>query len=272
VYRCTRGTITNTNSRINARLALPAAVVRQRRQGGVIVMNSTSKALTIHDGFDDTGDTTASPLRGIAFKFKDGSYYAYSDPFPTYDRTFVVIDTADGWQKLAEGMPPEYLMRQPGQVRPPRPHVDEKDWPMDFNGRPAHPWKLTRYLYLLDTKTGEVSTFWSDTIGGKVAFDQLSQQVKVTRGAMPGAVPVIALESALMPTQYGSKKPRPHFRIAGYKLRGDIGSQNLLTDETKTPFIEVQQPSLADEMNDDLPGDLAPPKPVKASAKKPKGV
>jgi hypothetical protein len=61
-------------------------------------MNSTSDALTIVDGFDDTGDTTASPLRGIGFKFKDGSYYGYSDPFPTYDRTFAVIDVADGWQ------------------------------------------------------------------------------------------------------------------------------------------------------------------------------
>src|SRR5215468_7525354 len=117
-------------------------------------MDTPTNALTIADGFDDTGDTTASPLRGIAFRFKDGSYYAYSDPFPTYD------DTADGWQKLAEGCPPEYLMRQPGQMRPQRPHVDEKDWPLDFNGKPDHPWKLTRYLYLMDTKTGEISTFW----------------------------------------------------------------------------------------------------------------
>src|SRR6516225_2610066 len=116
-------------------------------------------ALTIIDGFDDTADATASPLRGIAFRFKDGEYVAYSEPFNMKGRTFSVIDKADGWQKLAEGIPPEYLMRQAGQPRPPQPHVDEKDWPDDFDGRPEHPWKLTRYLYLLDTKTGEVSTF-----------------------------------------------------------------------------------------------------------------
>lgn len=224
----------------------------------------TENALTVRDGFDDTGDATASPLKGVAFRFKDGEYFSYSEPFPTKDRTFAVIDKADGWQKLAEGIPPEYLMRQPGQVRPPRPHVDEADWPLDFNGEPSHPWVLTRYLYLLDTATGEVSTFWSNTIGGRIAFDELSQQVKVTRSAQPDAVPVITLESTLMPTQYGSKKPRPYFRIAGYKLRSHIGSQNLLTDET-TPLVEAPKPSLSEELNDDLPGDLAPPKAPKAS-------
>jgi hypothetical protein len=223
------------------------------------------EALTISDGFDDTADSTASPLRGVAVRFKDGSYYEYSEPFPTYDRTYVVIDTCDGWQKLSEGCAPEYLMRQPGQMRPPRPHVDEKDWPLDFNGKPSHPWKLTRYLYLLDTKSGEISTFWTNTIGGKVAFDALSQQVKAMRGAQPNAVPVVVLESALMPTQFGSKKPRPHFRIAGYKLRAHIGSQNLLTDETDAPLVEVEKPSISEEMNDSLPDDLAPPKLAKAS-------
>ena len=226
--------------------------------------SQTQNALTIVDGFDDTGDATMSPLRGRGFKFKDGSYYEYSESFPTYGRTFMVIDTADGWQKLAEGCPPEYLMRQHGKTRPAQPHIDEKDWPLDFNGKPSHPWKLTRYLYLMDAKTGEVSTFWTNTIGGKVAFDDLSHQVKVMRGVQPGAVPVVALESTLMPTQFGSKKPRPHFRIVGYKLRSEIGTQNLLTDETAQP----EKPSLAEDLNDDLPFDLAPPKPVKASKAK----
>ena len=230
-------------------------------------MDSTSNALTIVDGFDDNADASNSPLRGIAFRFKDGEYFAFSDEFPTEGRTFAVIDKADGWQKLAEGIPPEYLMRQPGQVRPPRPHVDEADWLENFNGVPEHPWKLTRYLYLLDTATGEVSTFWSNTTGGKVAFDELSDQVKVTRSAQPDAIPVITLESKDMPTKYGGVKPRPYFKIAGYKLRSNIGSQNLLTDETKAPAA-VEAPKPSEDFNDPLPEDLAPPKPVKASSGK----
>ena len=145
----------------------------------------TLNALTPVDGFSDTGDTAASPIRGIGFRFKEGKigeeYIAYSEPFPVANRIFAAIDKTDGWQKLAEGVPPEYLMRKPGELRPPRPHVDEKDWPVDLNDKPVHPWKLTQYLYLLDTATGEISTFWSNTTGGKMAFAELSDQVKIMR-------------------------------------------------------------------------------------------
>ena len=228
----------------------------------------TPNALTPIDGFGDAGDATASPLRGISFRFKDSAYFAYSESFNVKGRTFAAIDKRDGWQKLAEGIPPEYLMRQPGQLRPPRPHVDEKDWPLDLNNKPAHPWKLTRYLYLIDTATGEISTFWSNTIGGKVAFDELSDQVKFMRGAQADAVPIIALESKMMPTQFGSKTPRPYFRILGYKMRGQISSEKLLTSEAKAPLVEAERPSLAAELNDAIPTfDAEAPKKSKKSKK-----
>jgi hypothetical protein len=221
----------------------------------------TQNALVIADSFDDSADASNSPLRGIAFRFKDGKYFAFSDDFPTEGRTFAVIDKADGWQKLAEGMPPEYLMRQPGQVRPPRPHVDEADWPEGFDGKPTHPWVLCRYLYLLDTATGEVSTFYSSTIGGRVAFDELSDQVKVTRSIQPGAIPVVSLEVKQMPTKFGGDKPRPYFKIAGYKLRDNLGSQSLLTDETAPAAIEAPK---SGDFNDELPEEnFAAPKAAK---------
>ena len=221
--------------------------------------SKTPNALTRVDGFSDTGDTEASPIRGIGFRFKEGKegeeYIAYSEPFPVKGRTFAAIDKTDGWQKLAEGVPPEYLMRKPGQPRPPRPHVDEKDWPLDFNGKPEHPWKLTQYLYLLDTATGEISTFWSNTTGGKIAFRDLSDQVNLMRDMNPGKIPValIALDRTMFQTGFGGKKARPLFRILGYKLRDQLNPQNLLTDETKAP------PTLAEEMGDKIPfNDPAP--------------
>ena len=149
-------------------------------------------------------------------------------------RTFAAIDKTDGWQKLAEGVPPEYLMRKPGQPRPPRPHVDETDWPLDLNNKPEHPWKLTQYLYLVDTATGEISTFWSNTTGGKIAIGELSDQVNLMRGMNPGKIPValIALDRTMFQTGFGGKKARPLFRILGYKLRDQLTPQNLLTAET----------------------------------------
>jgi hypothetical protein len=252
----------NSRKRVSS---VPDAVAPAKSgSGGPCVMTSESKtpnALTPGtpvDGFDDTGDASASPLRGIPFHFnaeikEANKYVAYTEPFPVKDRTFAVINKRDGWQKLAEGVPPEYLMREPGKLRPPRPHVDEKDYPLGFDNKPAHPFKWTQYALLVDTKTGELSTFWTNTTGGKIAFDELSDQIRFMRSMHTDAIAIIALESTLFPTSYGSKKARPHFRIVGYKLRDQIGTQNLLSDETKAPLIETEKPTIAEEMNDEIP-------------------
>jgi hypothetical protein len=219
--------------------------------------NAQSNALKIHDGFDEGIDPTASPIRGASTRFKDGVYLAFGEEIDVENRSFVVLDRFEGWQKLQKDTPPKYLMRTRGELRPPKPHVAESDWPINLNGQPEHPWKWTIYLYLFDVETGEVSTFWSNTIGGRIAVEQLADQVKFMRQAKPGALPVVALESRDMPTQFGGTKPRPHFRILGYKQRDNVtgGEQNLLSGpEQKLPDVEA--PPLAAQMNDDLPDFL----------------
>jgi|SRR5271166_1750954 len=108
----------------------------------------TPNAITVIDGFVDN-DPTQSPLHGTAFRFKDGDYFAFTDKLNVEARTFAVFDKGEGWQKLAKDCPPEYLMRVPGEPRPPQPHVEKQDWPLNLNNQPEHPWKLTTYLYLL---------------------------------------------------------------------------------------------------------------------------
>jgi hypothetical protein len=73
-------------------------------------------------------------------------YYSFDDELDVNGKAYVVLDRYDGWQKLAEGIPAAYLMQQPGQPKPPQLHVDKKDWPLDLNGKPLHPWKWTHYL------------------------------------------------------------------------------------------------------------------------------
>jgi hypothetical protein len=80
-------------------------------------------------------------------------------------------------------------------------------------------------------------------------------------------VAIIALERTMFMTSFGSRKARPHFKIVGYKLRSQIGTQNLLTDETNK--IDRPPPTLAEELNDDLPGDLAAPSPENKPTKAP---
>src|SRR5690242_17656417 len=104
-------------------------------------------SVTVADGFDaDALDPTASPLRGTTLNFKDAEYYAFGDKLDVRERRFVVLDRCSGWQKLAKECPPEYLIWKTGEPKPPQPHVEEKDWPLNLNGAPEHPWKWTHYL------------------------------------------------------------------------------------------------------------------------------
>jgi hypothetical protein len=58
----------------------------------------------------------------------------------------------------------------------------------------------------------------------------------------PDATPVIELQSVQMPTKFG-KKPRPFFKITGWRMR-DPGEQQQLVDQTDD-VVEVN------EFNDD---------------------
>jgi hypothetical protein len=69
-----------------------------------------------------------------------------------------------------------------------------------------------------------------------------------------------------MKTRFGGR-PRPHFDIVKWtRLGGEGGEVEALPAPTPAPTLQpVQEPSLSEEFNDSLPGDLAPPKPEKAS-------
>jgi hypothetical protein len=194
-----------------------------------------SNALMPVDGFDDD-DPTASPIRGTGLRFKDGGYFTFSEQIDVADKSYVVLDRRQGWQKLEQGCPPEYLMQQPGKPRPPRPHVDETDWPLNFNGQPEHPWKLTTYLHLLDADTGEFSTFWTNTTGGNIGIGELGDQIKLMREVRPNAIAVITLKSREMPTRYKTIQLRPHFQILGWRQRDG------LAEEQKEPLKLTAEP------------------------------
>jgi hypothetical protein len=213
--------------------------------------------LAIVDGFDaDAQDPTASPIRGTNLKFKDGDYYTFSEQVDVRGKSYAVIDKQQGWQKLESGCSPEYLMRKKGEPRPARPHVDEKDWPLNLNGVPEHPHKFTTFLRLLDIETGELATFWTHTTGGNIAIGELSDQVAFMRQARPNAIAVIALEARDMPTQYRTTKPRPYFRILGYRERGDTGgAPALLAGPEQSPATQQQLENSAAEKPADTPAE-----------------
>ena len=207
-------------------------------------MNDQTLPSKIVDGFDiDANDETASPIRGNDMRFKDGDYVVFGEEIDVTGKSYAVIDRRQGWQKLETGCPPEYLMRKLGEPRPLRPHIAEEDWPLDLNGKPAHPYRWTTYLYLLEIGSGQISTFWTNTIGGNRAVGELADQVAFMRQHRPNAIPVVALKARDMPTQYGATKPRPHFEIFGYSERGLESPRQIENAATKLEQFAAETPA-----------------------------
>jgi hypothetical protein len=108
--------------------------------------------------------------------------------------------------------------------KPEQPFADESTWPTGLDGKPQHPWKYTLFVYLIDAATGETLTFSSSTSGGRIAVDELTPQIKYMRNMQPGSVPIVTLDSRQMTTKFG-RKPRPFFKIAGWKV-SDAGADD----------------------------------------------
>jgi hypothetical protein len=188
----------------------------------------TQNALTVQshyapaaiDAFDHD-DPTESPIRGGNIKFDAGAYFTGKEKtrVETTNRRFVVLDKCEGWVFLKKGCQPEYVMWTPGTPKPEIPECgDECTWPLGLDGKPSRPWKWNFFVYVIDAESGETLTFSSNTVGGKIAVRDLTQQIRSMRSMKPGSMPVVELQSAMMATDWG-KKPRPHFKITGWRMR-----------------------------------------------------
>jgi hypothetical protein len=187
-------------------------------------------------------DPSASPVRGISIRFVAPGYTGLGgDKFETKNKSFAVLDRHQGWQKLAEGIPPEYLMRTPGQPKPQQPFVDKKDWPLDLNKQPAHPWKWTEFLHLVNTDSGEFVTFSSNTVGSGIAVREVADQVSLMRNIRPNAIPIVELSNTNMPNEY--KTSRPFFKLLGWKTR----------DANQLQLVDMAKPTSGEVMQDEVP-------------------
>ena len=186
------------------------------------------------DGWDAAASDSANkPMKGQSIKFDAGAYFIGKEKtLIKVDRRFVAMDLAQGWQFLKKDCPAEYVMRPIDGPKPPRPDsfTDESEWPDELDGKPADPWKYTRFLYLLDPLTAETFTFTSSTWGGLRGIDDLTQQIKLMRTTEPGAVPIVELQSAAWSTKFGIKQ-RPFFKVVGWHIK-KIEAPKLISDNS----------------------------------------
>ena len=201
------------------------------------------------DGFSVAEKSGGNLIVGKMLKFTIDSKYKVdkADILPD-NTTLVAIDVTTAWVNWQDDKPIEHRVTRPGQIHPDRedlPDQDEAMWERGLNGEPADPWRDTRYLRMIDPRTGQDYTFVTDTYGGRKAIGDLKSQISNVRFAYPGAVPVVELGSTMMKTAYGLK-PRPEFKVVAWRNKQE-SAVPLLTQRQEQPS-EVNPP-----FNDEIP-------------------
>jgi hypothetical protein len=190
------------------------------------------------DGFDVTEPRTGF-IVGSMIKFVDRDFMADKTEKLPEGTELAALSTVTAWVKWEQGKPVQHLVTHAGKAYPRRedlPDLDQEAWEINkFTGDPADCWHDTRYLHLIDPRTGRDFTFVTDTYGGRAAVGDLKNAIANVRRARPGAVPVVKLGWKQMSTQYGPR-PRPLFDIIEWR---DGGSSEPAPQE---PMPQIKGP------------------------------
>jgi hypothetical protein len=215
----------------------------------IIRSTETNNALTTINNDDDgfaaaALEAESTLIRGQLIKFVDGIWTLNKVTLAKGER-FVPTKLAMFWVRWENQKPAEHVGPKPNGFLPARETLgdnDEADWPAGLDGKPKDCWQNTRYIYLTNTRTAETSTFTNSTAGIRACYKLLGEAVGNMRKAHPNAYPVVELDSAPMPTSFGTKL-RPHFKIVDWKLG---------VERQEVPKIEQTDP-LRKDMDDEIP-------------------
>jgi hypothetical protein len=208
-----------------------------RPQGGAIVQGTMLKFSMEGDWLTSDGEEVSSKLELIAAE---------------------VIRIAQKW---VDQKPVETIFVAPGERFP---NIDEmngraprSEWREDLNGVPRGPWQKQTVVYFVDPVTLDRYSFPTSTIGGFIAVRELADKIRWMRRHRPHAGPVVTLSDAHMNTRFGGRQ-RPHFNVVRWIELGGEGALSTgkpLAIEGGAAAIvhEVEEPSLREELNDDLP-------------------
>jgi hypothetical protein len=231
------------------------------------------------DGFDTQNDTAQGRrvIQGTRLAFTNDFMWVDNNEEETpKDREFLVVDRARVLQKWSPDGTPiagETRFLEPGEKWPDVAAMNEaapkSEWREGPNGLQG-PWQCQHVIYLLDPQTLDKFTYPTNTTGGHIAVGELSDKIKNMRRLRGAHVyPVVTLADTFMNTRYGGRQ-RPHFLIKRWVLLGPSetalpappeGPQPLNTAAAEKPAehsapIElrtIKEPTLSEEMDDDIP-------------------
>jgi hypothetical protein len=221
-------------------------------------------------------------IQGILLKCVDGVWIDRDGLTPPSE--MLVIGTTRGLQ--CWGREQDLLDEIPETSDEPLPDLDalnaqipEDEWGPGLDGKPRPPWTFNWIVYLLDPATASTYTFINRTWGAQQAVEQLEDRIKWMRTLRGNAVaPIVQLDRRPMKIKRlgGAVKMRPEFTVVDWRdLSGDQKPAQLPPPDDKDPAGAAAKPpaekqkkvgkpvkpvTIQEELNDDLPDDLAPPK------------
>ena len=206
----------------------------------------------------------AGLIQGTLLKFSnEAKWVTRDDDEISSDLKLIAVDVQRVVQKWQDGQPIETKILEPGEKFPDldilNADVPQSEWVEAPDGKKRGPWQAQHILYLLDPLTMDRFTFPTGTVGGRIAIGDLRDKlVWMRRTSGPNVFPVVTLSDKHMNTRFGGRQ-RPDFKVVEWTRLGGGGGEELaaLPAPAAAPPL---QPSLADDFNDELPGDLAPPK------------
>ena len=240
-----------------------------------LTMQSPASALDGFSGFNEEVEGADRPqggsvIHGTLIKFtSEAEWVTGNGDEMSRERELIVVDMVRIVQKWVDQMPQETIIVPPGEKFPDINAMNEaapqSEWREDLNGNKVGPYQKQIVVYLLDALSLDKLTFPRSTTGGGIACRDLSDKVAwMLKNRGPRVSAVITLSDTFMPTKYGGRK-RPHFEVVRW-IGFDTGEGGDALSAPKPalaggaaatpeipPWSEVEEPSLKEELNDDLP-------------------
>jgi hypothetical protein len=139
--------------------------------------------------------------------------------------------------------------------------IPQDQWPIGLNRQPEPPWKPTYAVYLLRVRDAAMYTASNSTVGHRIAVHNLTDRVKIMQKLRGDVLPVVTLSAKPMKTKFGLKQ-RPHFEIVEWQtFGGGDGGGKVIEHKPSDGGVAaigkpVKEPTLAEELDDDLPDHL----------------
>lgn len=227
-----------------------------------------------HDENDDGfGGSAAGErlIRGTLLRWNETTGWTDRDGLPPPDM-LIVLACAEALQRWQGKRPVETITAKPlPDISALNDAIPTAEWEPGLNGKPKAPWVHQYVAYLIDPVSAGFFTYLNDTVGARIAVENLREKV-ITMRALRDAkvVPVVKLGHRPMKTNFGMKH-RPEFEVVDWrKMGGAIGAPQAApriagpaapeakldaapANETLASMGEVSTPSFTEILDDEIP-------------------